>query len=236
MDIVTVLLSAFGGAAVALAAAACLFRQWLKQQFAKELENYKAQLAQKSEVLKTELSIYAHEQNVGLTRIDAQRSEAILSLWAILGDWQDVFLDLTAPNQRLAQDPGRAIQRYQEWARKLMALSDKLSIEVRNRAIFFQQASYEPIAKYGMAVSDITNDFYAATFEGVDLATVKDSKALMENVQRERERLRETAKGNVGDLRGALVHEFRILMKAEKASANPTIERDARKSGARPSL
>ncbi len=128
MDLVTVLLGAFGGAAVALTAAAWLFRQWLKQQFAKELENYKAQLVQKSEVLKTELSIYAHEQNVGLTRIDAQRSEAILSLWAILGNWQDVFLDLTAPNQRLEQDPRRAIQRYQEWARKLMALSDKLSI------------------------------------------------------------------------------------------------------------
>lgn len=229
MDLITVILSAFGGAAVALAAAAWLFRQWLKQQFAKELENHKTQLAQRSEILKTELSIYAHEQNVGFTRIDAQRSEAILSLWAILGDWHDIFLDLTAPNQRLEQDPVRAIQRYQEWARNLMTLSDKLSIEVRNRAIFFQQVSYEPIAKYGMAVSEITNDFYAATFEGVDLATVKDPKALLATVQRERERLRDTAKGKVGDLRGALVHEFRILMKAEKASANPLMQPTGKK-------
>jgi len=123
----------------------------------------------------------------------------------------------------------RAIQRYQEWARNLMTLSDKLSIEVRNRAIFFQQVSYEPIAKYGMAVSEITNDFYAATFEGVDLATVKDPKALLATVQRERERLRDTAKGKVGDLRGALVHEFRILMKAEKASANPLMQPTGKK-------
>lgn len=224
MDLLGLFLSAVGGGAVALTAAAWLFREWLKQQFTKELEAYKAQLVQKAEVLKTELSIYAHEQNVGLTRIDAQRSEAILSLWSILGEWHEVFLDVTAPNRQLEQDPPRAIQRYQEWSRKLMALSDRLSIEVRERAIFFRQASYAAIAKCGMAVSDVTNDFYATTYEGVDLAAVADPAAFLTIVQRERERLRQSAQDNVNELRSALVDEFRVLMKAEKASANPLMQ------------
>lgn len=229
MDLLGSFLGAIGGGAVALAAAAWLFRQWLKQQLAKEIESYKTELAQRTEVLKTELSIFAHEQNVGLTRIDAQRSEAILSLWNILGAWHEVFLDLTAPNQRLVQDPPRAIQRYQEWSRKQMGLSDRLSFKVRERAIFFQQSSYAAIAKCGMAVSEVTNDFYAATYEGVDLAAVGDAAAFLTIVEHERERLRELAKDNVTELRSALAYEFRVLMKAEKASATPLMQPIGRK-------
>ena len=221
MDLLEYFLGAIGGGVVALGAAAFLFRHWLKYRLARELESYRTELAQKTEVLKAQLSIYAHEQNVGLTRIDAQRSEAILSIWALLGDWQEVFLDLTAPNRKLEQDAVRAIQRYQEWARSLMSISDKLSISVRNRAIFFDQGAYEAIARYGSTVSDITNDFYAETFEGVDLAAVTDHSAVLKRVQEAREKLRESAKSQVNELRRVLVHEFRVLMKAEKVSANP---------------
>ena len=69
--------TAIGGAGVALGAAAWLSQKWLTHRLSKELETHKTQLTQKSEVLKTELSIYAHEQSVGLSRIDAQRSLAV---------------------------------------------------------------------------------------------------------------------------------------------------------------
>jgi hypothetical protein len=101
MSWIELVFSALGGAAVALAAAAWLSRQLLKQLPAKELEVHKAQLAQKSEVLKAELSIYAHEQNVGLTRIDTQRSEAILSIWRLLVQWQEEYLKIAPPNDHL---------------------------------------------------------------------------------------------------------------------------------------
>jgi hypothetical protein len=211
------ILSALGGGATALAVAVWLFRKWLAHRLSLELETHKSQLVQKSEILKTELSIYAHEQNVGLSRIDAQRSEAILAIWAVLAEWHEVFVDLTAPNQRLDQDLSRALPKYQEWARKLMTVSNALSVEVRNRAILVDQTTYEIIARCGQAVSDVTTDFYAATFEGVVLTAIQDTGSLFERVQLARENLRTSAASNVQEFRSALVHEFRVLMKAEKS-------------------
>ncbi|MEJ1958175.1 MAG: hypothetical protein WDM70_00875 [Nitrosomonadales bacterium] len=218
MNWIELILSAFGGATVALGAAGWLFRQWLTHRLSIEIETHKAQLVQKSEVLKTELSIYAHEQNVGLSRIDAQRSEAILSIWAVLNEWHDVFIVLIAPNQRLNQDLSRALPKYHERAKRLMDISNTLSIEVRNRAIIVDQATYEVIARCGKAITDVTTDFYAASFEGVDLNTAKDIASLFARVQQARENLQASAATNVQDFRSALVYEFRVLMKAEKVA------------------
>lgn len=212
---IDLIVSAFGGAVVALGAAGWLLRQWLTHRLSIEIETHKAQLVQRSEVLKAELSIYAHEQNVGLSRIDAQRSEAILAIWAILSEWNEVFIALIAPNQSLNQDLSRALPKYQEWAKKLMSISDALSIEVRNRAILVDQATYAAIAHCGQAISDVTTDFYAASFEGVNLNGVKEIVPIFERVQSARENLRASAATNVNDFRSALVHAFRALMNAE---------------------
>lgn len=217
------ILSALGGGAAALAAAAWLFRKWLAHRLSLELETHKAQLVQKSEVLKTELSIYAHEQNVGISRIDAQRSEAILAIWTVLAEWNEVFVDLTAPNQKLNQDLFRALLKYQEWAKKLITVSNTLSVEVRNSAILVDETTYEVIARCVLAVSDVTTDFYAASFEGVTLTAVQDTASLFECVQLARDNLRTSAATNVQEFRSALVHEFRVLMKAEKG-ANPAVQ------------
>jgi|GEM_PF-3039437 len=229
MNWLDLILSAVGGATVAVAAAAWLFRKWLAHRLSVELETHKAQLAQKSEVLKTELSIYAHEQNVGLSRIDAQRSDAILAVWAVLSEWDDVFIDITAPNQKLNQDMTRALPKYQEWARKLMCLSNTLSVEVRNRAILVDQATYEVIARCGKSITDVTTDFYAASFEGVDLHATTDLASLFSRVQQARETLQSAAATNVNEFRSALVYAFRVLMKAEKV-ANTAFERDCAKA------
>ena len=137
VSLIDVFFTAFGGTLVVLLVAAYLGRRFMDIQVARAIKKYEMEITQTTEILKTELTIYAHEQNVGLTRIDAQRSEAILTIWADLGEWHETFLELTAPNHRLEKNASNAIQKYQEWAQQLMVLSDKLSVEVRNRAIFF---------------------------------------------------------------------------------------------------
>lgn len=210
---------------IALSAAAWLFRHWLKHRLSIELETYKAQLEQKLDVLKTELSIYAHEQNVGLSRIDAQRSKAIRSIWALLGKWHERFLSLTAPNQALNQDLSLALSNYHQWARELMTIANELSIEVRKRAILVNQVTYEVIKRYCDSISDVTNDFYAASFEGIDIAATEDLASLFHRVQQARGNLRaSSAAANANEFRDALVYEFRVLMKAEKV-ANPAPQR-----------
>jgi hypothetical protein len=214
--LIDVFLTAIGGTLVVLLIAAYLGRRFMDIQVGRAIKKYEAELNQKAEVLKTELSIYAHEQNIGLTRIDAQRSEAILALWEVLGEWHEIFLELTAPNDRLEKDAARAIQKYQEWARQLMGLSGRLSVEVRNQAIFFDPPTYEAIARCGIAVTDVTNNFYAETFEAVDPSASPNATIFLNCVSQAREKLGDSAKVRVNELRSALVHEFRVLMSAEK--------------------
>lgn len=229
MALIDVFLTVIGGTSVVLLIAAYLGRRFLDIQVERAIKKYEAELNQKADVLKTELSIYAHEQNVGLTRIDAQRSEAILSVWAMLVKWQETFLDLTAPNCLLEKDAARAIQKYQEWARQLMDLSNRLSVDVRNHAILFDQAAYEAIARCGMAMNDVTDNFYAETYEAVDLSTIPDAAIFLKRVSDAREKLRDSAKDRVEELRDALVHEFRLLMRTEKRQANPAYIDSAKK-------
>lgn len=221
MSLIDVFLATLGGTAVMLAIAAYLGRRFMDIQVARAIKKYEAELTQKAEVLKTGLSIYAHEQNAGFTRIDAQRSEAILAIWEYLGEWHETFLNLTAPNRRLEKDVPNAIQKYQEWARQLMSLSDKLSVGVRNRAIFFDQAAYEVISRCGMAVTDVTNTFYAESYESVDLSTIADTATFLERIKQARKKLHDSAKDDLAQLRSTLVHEFRVLMSAEKQTSDP---------------
>lgn len=224
MDILYALLGATGVATAALGIAHLMFKRLLKLQLDKELEKFKVELEQKSAVLKTELSIYAHEQNVGLTRIDAQRSDAILAIWFLLGEWQDTLLEVVAPSRRLGQAPESAIQHYRKHARALMVMSDRLSVEVRNRELFFDESSYQAITKYGQTISEVTIDFYAATFENVDDSQITDHAAFLKKIDSGREVLRDAASRDAKSLRDSLVKEFRTLMKADATTANPALQ------------
>lgn len=224
MDIFDILFGAVGGAAAALGIARLMFENLLKLQLDKELERFKTELEQKSAVLKTELSIYAHEQNVGLTRIDAQRSNAILAIWSLLGEWQDTLLEVVAPNHLMGKAPVNAIQHYFQHSRELMVISDRLSVEVRNRTLFFDESSYHAIAKYGQTISEVTNNFYAATVETIDVSQITDHNAFLEKIDSARDALRNGASGDAKSLRDSLVKEFRVLMKVNSTMANPALQ------------
>jgi len=220
LDWLNLILTAAGGATIALGAAGWLLRTQIEHRLSGALETHKAQLAQKSDVLKTEMSIYAHEQNVGLSRIDAQRSDAILAIWGVLCKWDDVFVNITAPNKSIDfQNVPWALDKYREWAKSLMRISDTLSVEVRNRAILVDQATYEVIVRCGKAIADVSTGFWAASFEGVNLSEESDLPTLFAKVQRARHDLHSATATNIKDFRNALVYEFRVLMRTEKLTS-----------------
>jgi hypothetical protein len=64
MELLKQLVAAAGGAAVALAGAWFLLRTLIRHRLDKEIIRFTSELEQKSDVLKTELSIYAHEQKM----------------------------------------------------------------------------------------------------------------------------------------------------------------------------
>lgn len=216
MELISIFITAIGGSVVALGIAAWLSRIWIKHRLKIGFAEYETRLAQKTEALKTELSIYAHEQSVGLTRIDAQRSEAVLSIWKILLDWQEVFFDLTAPNERVERNALQAVINYKQNAQRLMTFANDLSREVSQRAILFDQDVYSVISNCGHQITEVSANFYADTFEGITFDSPQQQAAHLPNVQRTRHELRNAVQAGVNELRDALVREFRRIMTAER--------------------
>lgn len=112
MSLLEVFLSAIGGTTVVLGIAAYFGRTFIDLQVSRVIEKYKAELQQKSEVLKTELSIYANKQSVGLSRFDEQRSQAIKEIYAVANKWQELFLEIARPNPPMKLPPELQLRRY----------------------------------------------------------------------------------------------------------------------------
>ena len=59
-------------------------QRFVDHRLKKDLDRYQVELAEKIEALKTQLAIYAHEQNVAASRVDAQRSLSISNLYSCI--------------------------------------------------------------------------------------------------------------------------------------------------------
>jgi hypothetical protein len=208
-------LSAIGGAAVALAAAWYLSKEFISLQIKKALQKSQFELDQKSAALKAELSIYAHEQSVGLTRLDAQRSEAIKEIHELMMHWHEVYMEIFKPVENNYKTPIQRRQQYYTWSRGLVEVADAFSKVVTKNAIYFEQSSYEKLARFGQQATNLSCDIYDETFGKVNVSAEADTQRLLELI----DAVRAAKKDLPPDLiesRAMLVSEFRKLMSAEK--------------------
>ena len=209
-------LTAFGGTSAALVVAAFLGKRFLDMQVSKAIERYKSQLEQRSAALKTELSIYAHEQNVGLSRIDEQRSNAIQEIYGLAMKWHDIYLEICQPNEPSWPDPQMKLQKYYNWATSFVKDAEDISVKVRDTAIFFEQSSYEIVAKFGAAAMELSCQFYDNTFGKIDMSNDPIYEEFFPLIESERKALSDSSQDEFSHLREMLIAEFRRLMKAER--------------------
>ena len=213
-----VFFTALGGTTVALLIAGYLARRFMDIQVSNAIEKYKSELEQKSATLKTELSIYAHEQNVGLSRLDDQRSQAIILIYGSVNKWQEIYFDICQPNEPKLLEQEHKYDRYLKLSKNLVNEAEELSIIARDNIIFFQEDSFEVISKYGKAELDISCAFYDSTFGKFNLTTRPDYGELFPMIKKERSTLRNNVEEKeFKNKKKLLVAEFRKLMKAEKS-------------------
>lgn len=146
MDLLNFFLGAIGGGAVALGGAWWLGGKLIEHRLTKEIEHYKAGLTQKADILKTELTIYAHEQNIALSRIDAQRAKAIQDVYTALRAWVNPTSRIVAGSPYSDADEETDIRFYLENAEKAHDAGKKLADALANNAIYFDMETYATIA------------------------------------------------------------------------------------------
>lgn len=225
MELEEILKIAFPSGAISGLVVAALFRHFMDIQVKKVVAKYEAALRDRTEVLKTDLSIHAHETTIGLTRLEELRAKAIQEIYTLIISWQELFLEVTQPNLPQRASDERQLQQLVNWSQNLVKESEKLAIKVRDSALFFDEQSYQVIAKHGKLMTDLSIDFYDATFGTWDKTKAPDYAALFNSFDTQRVVLREKASGEYDKAQKTLVIEFRKLMKAERARNSADVQK-----------
>jgi hypothetical protein len=215
MEYIEVFITALGGTVVTLAIAAYLGRRFIDIQVSHATEKFKAELEQRSAILKTELSIYAHEQNVGISRLDQQRSVAVCAIYGLVSKWHDILMEMTIPNEPKLSAESLA-KRYCYLSKSLVDSAEAISKELYRNAILFQDTSYQHIGKFSIEAMELSCEFYDNTFGKSNYPTEESINNVLCLIGKERKLLAEKTMEDFDLTRSQLIQELRLLMKAER--------------------
>lgn len=165
MSISEFMLSTFGGAAMALVTLAYFGRQLIRTQITKvldanraqlqvettkEIDRHRAVLGRDADLLKSEITVHAHEKTTAITRLDAQRSEAVLATWNALEQWQDVVHEIKL--QKNSEDFGKLEAQLED-------VLDNVGRVFRGNSLFFDNDEVETVVPYIDYIVTISQDF-----------------------------------------------------------------------------
>lgn len=125
-------------------------------RLAKDLNRYREELKESTEVLKSQLSIYAHEQTVAISRVDAQRSEAIRNVYAYIRDVIDPVSAIMAGSPIMNGTPAQSSCFYFEHAQKAHQAVGMLINKLADLAIYFDNDTYKKIGTFSKAAMEAT--------------------------------------------------------------------------------
>lgn len=215
MEYLDLFLSVVGGAVGGLLIAGGLGKRLLDIQVSRVTEKFKSELEQKSSILKTELSIYAHEQNVGLSRLDQQRSDAVCLIFGQTTKWHTILMEITKPQPKW---PNKIlVPKYAKYASQLMQEAEAITVALYSNAIFFSDISHGLIGDFGIQAMELSAGFYDKLHEIVGFplrSEISDEEFRL--VEQERVSLYLKYIGEFDETRKQLILELRVLLKAER--------------------
>ena len=208
------LIGAISGSAVSLVVAAFLGKKLINHQIAKSLIKFQKVLEARTEILKNHLSIFAHEQNVGISRIDSQRAEAIKEIYSALVQWEFIVIMINNP-LRKGFDPNNhqdaLLKFYDKSLKDLNGAMNKLTFSIVNNGIYLSKQTFESlngvlknVAMYSAQVDNILNH---------NLYGERADK--LEYIETELLKLKEAAGPAIHPIQSQLMNEFRVLLKAQ---------------------
>jgi hypothetical protein len=148
------IISAFVGSGSALLIVHFLGKRLIEHRLSKDLERYKTELSEKTDVLKTQLGIFAHEQNVAISRVDAQRAEAIHNVYACIRDIINPISKISAGVPIVGGTPEQTIEFYFKNAQMAHTACGALANTMADLAIYFDNETYKEISSLAKSSMD----------------------------------------------------------------------------------
>lgn len=210
--------SALVGGGAAFALFKFLGERIINHQLSRDLEKYKIELSERTDVLKAKLSIFAHEQSTVISRVDTQRADAIHQVYncmrAIINPTSSIVAGTPIVNGTAEQ----SAQFYQEKAEAAHAACGKLSNTLSDLAIYFDNDTYMEIAQYAKAAMTATGSYLhhlrQCEAEG---GSQEEILAMAESLRTE---LRRHHSESMLPQAKKLTSAFRVLLGIEKANAD----------------
>ncbi len=178
------------------------------------MERYKAELTQRTEALKTEMSIYAHEHTVALSRVDAQRAQAVELVYAAMRAWTRPAIALVSGSPLADPDDGDIWKHSCEQAESAHSAGLRLSDVLDEQAIYLDSVTYEKLAETTLHSMRMIAKFLRIIREAQACAQEEETAPALEV---ERRKLAVQFQKHIMPLHQDVVGEFRRLLGVERA-------------------
>ena len=211
MEIFYLIINVLGGTGMALLIAGSLGRKWISHELKKSQILYEKELAAKTEVLKSDLSIFAHEQMIGISRIDAQRAEAVKSVYSAISKWWYAVNEINYPKSTNLALYKKTNDYFAKSLAKVESANEMAFEVLIENGIYFSSATYNQIAD----VLRLSTIYSIEVKKIIDKIIETDDEKMLAQVNQEllEEKIRFDAAFD--PVRGNLVDEFRRLMRAQ---------------------
>lgn len=184
----------------------------------KSLKLYDSQLNQKTEALKTELSIYAHEQNVSLSRVDAQRADAIQKVYSAMREWVNHATKICTGSNIVNAFEQQELDFYFDQGDAAHAAAVEFAKILSDNAIFFDIDLYTKLSEFSN-VSGISTAVFLRTIRKGN-AEGAPVEQLLHYVESDRKKFQESFDKSIETMIQELTEQFRIqlgFIRGEKA-------------------
>ncbi len=215
------LLSIIGGSSAAILVVAFLGKRLVINKLLKDLEKYKNQLTEKTESLKFQLSIYAHEQNVSLSRIDSQRSEAIIKLYSAMCAWHTCAIELLEEHPLIDPVEENRYSYFIEVARRAKRSGDNLTQELLNQAIYFDEETFNKLSELVKISTSSVSEMVDPLDEGLTVGV--DYEDLESYFTKAHITFKKTYPEKISPKYEEIKTEFRRLLGSIREKTNPKI-------------
>lgn len=155
----------------------------------KDIERYKSELTERTEVLKSQLSIYANERSISYSRVDNQRATAISKIHSSMIKWNKSVTRIIAPFPLVNVEITAVYEFYNALGEEINSHSKLLSETLVDNSIYFSEAMYEAISSLSKNCLTMSAEFLQyfrmSSAEGIDWKdfekTLKVSREILTN-------------------------------------------------------
>lgn len=187
-------------------------------RLAKDLERYREELKENTEVLKSQLSIYAHEQTVAISRVDSQRAEAIHKIYRCMRDVINPVSSIVAGTPIVNGTANQSVEFYLQNADAAHAACGVLAHTMADLAIYFDNDTYKEIANFAKVSMQAAAIYLQPLRPLVALGHAPDE--VLKAAETGRAALQEKFRTEVTPVMQSLTATFRVHLGIERTQTN----------------